>query len=87
MKEHFLQLANVFLNERDIGPQSLAELLEQVYESGVLDERYGDWNKEKEQTMESPLQVEVVIEPTDTSHTERTYQAGINEFTKGTIRR
>lgn len=43
LKAQFLEIANEYLSQSSIGPVSLAELLETIYDSGTIDERYGDF--------------------------------------------
>jgi hypothetical protein len=80
MNEHFLALANEYLKQAHIGPQTLAELLEQVYKSGVLDERYGAWESANAKVKETAVKLaadSITVEVVKADP----YSATVNEYT------
>jgi len=101
-KQTLHDTAQNYLSQRHVGPESLTQLLQMIYNSGyqngVLDERFGDWGKMPIKEMsreelkglypeEKSIEVEVKIERADNnSPQESAYSPTLNEYTPNPVR-
>lgn len=84
MEDRFLLKAKELIdacNGRQDTISHVVEFLQQVYDWGVLDERFGDWEAPEE------IKAEVVIKDEHQSPQTGAYKPMLNEFTKITFRK